>query len=92
MNLPFPLEYPSIAPFYSNIDTTLDNDTATIVYFESYDAEYTSRAEELVKTSFSDADDFEVISIFVVTWEDVGHYDRKNNLQNNFQVNFSVKL
>lgn len=41
VNFPFPIEYPAIAPFYANVDTTRtqEHDSATISYFQSKDPE-----------------------------------------------------
>uniref|UniRef100_A0A1Q3FIC5 Putative low-density lipoprotein receptor n=1 Tax=Culex tarsalis TaxID=7177 RepID=A0A1Q3FIC5_CULTA len=86
LNLPFPIEYPAIAPFYSNVDTTLPNDTAAIVYFRSIDGELLDRAGELVRSSFAEAGDFEAREVFVGTWEHVGHFNMKNDVTNSFQV------
>ena len=81
------MEYPAIAPFYSNVDTTLTNDTSAIIYFTSHNNELLDRATDLVRNGFQDASDFLALSIIVVTWENVGHYDQKNNETNTFQVN-----
>lgn len=86
LNLPFPIEYPAIAPFYSNVDTTLPNDTAAIVYFRSADGELLDRVGELVRSSFAEAGDFEAREVFVGTWEHVGHFNMKNDVTNSFQV------
>ncbi|XP_058453091.1 nidogen [Malaya genurostris] len=86
LNLPFPIEYPSIAPFYANVDTTLPNDTAAIVYFQSQDTELLDRVTDLVRNSFSESVDFEATHVFVATWEHVGHFNMKNDITNSFQV------
>lgn len=88
LNIPFPLEGPTIAPFYSNVDTTLTNDTAQIIFFQSDDELLLNRATRLVQSSFRDARDFRASALFVATWENVGHYNKKNNEQNTFQVIF----
>lgn len=86
LNLPFPIEYPAVAPFYANVDTTLPNDTAAIVHFKSQDLELLDRVSELVRNSFSEAADFEATQLFVATWEHVGHFNMKNGITNSFQV------
>ncbi|XP_055547444.1 nidogen [Wyeomyia smithii] len=86
LNLPFPIEYPSIAPFYANVDTTLPNDTAAIVYFQSTDVDLLDQVTDLVRSAFSDAIDFEASHVFVATWEHVGHFNMKNDITNSFQV------
>uniref|UniRef100_A0A182NFC0 Nidogen n=1 Tax=Anopheles dirus TaxID=7168 RepID=A0A182NFC0_9DIPT len=86
LNLPFPLGNPSIAPFYANVDTTLPNDTATIVYFKSRDPSLLHRMTMLVHDSFGNHVDFEAQQVFVATWEHVGHFNMQNDVQNSFQV------
>lgn len=90
LNLPFPLGNPLIAPFYANVDTTLPNDTATIVYFKSRDPALLHRTTELVRDNFGSllarTGGFEALQVFVATWEHVGHYSMKNEVQNSFQV------
>uniref|UniRef100_A0A182XKY2 Nidogen n=1 Tax=Anopheles quadriannulatus TaxID=34691 RepID=A0A182XKY2_ANOQN len=90
LNLPFPLGNPLIAPFYANVDTTLPNDTATIVYFKSRDPTLLHRTTELVRDNFGSllarTGGFEALQVFVATWEHVGHYSMKNEVQNSFQV------
>uniref|UniRef100_A0A182JJM2 Nidogen n=1 Tax=Anopheles atroparvus TaxID=41427 RepID=A0A182JJM2_ANOAO len=86
LNLPFPLGNPAIAPFYSNVDTTLPNDTATVVYFKSHNPNLLERTTRLVRENFGNQADFEAQQVFVATWEHVGHYNMKNDVQNSFQV------
>lgn len=86
LNLPFPIEYPAVAPFYANVDTTLPNDTAAIVYFKSTDEDLLHRVSDLVRVNFDESTDFEARQVFVATWEHVGHYDMKNDVTNSFQV------
>jgi hypothetical protein len=39
-----------------------------------------------VREAFTDAQDFQATALVVVTWEDVGYFDRKDDLKNTFQV------
>ncbi len=41
-----------------------------------------------MREAFSDAQDFQATALVVVTWEDVGYFDRKDDLKNTFQVTF----
>lgn len=84
--MPFPLEVAAIAPFYSNIDTSLPNDTALITFVKTSDEDFLARAEDTVRSSFSDAEDFSAQSLFIATWSNVGHFDKKNDIGNSFQV------
>lgn len=86
INVPFPLEYPAIAPFYSNVDTTNANSSTSISFSNSRTGPNLERATATVKQSFSDAIDFKAVDVFVITWENVGRFKEKNDLQNTFQV------
>lgn len=86
MNSPFPLEYPAIAPFYSNVDTTVSNKTTSISYFESSNTDLLHSVTTLVRDKFTEEFEFVAVSVFVATWENVGHYREKNDEQNTFQV------
>lgn len=86
LNIPFPLDYPAISVFYSNVDTTPTNDSAGIIYFQSSDEQMLERASHYVRQAFTDAQDFMATALVVVTWENVGHFDSKNDMQNTFQV------
>lgn len=92
LNIPFPIEYPSISPFYSNIDTTYADPSSTISFYETKDASVLASATHLIRNTFSDASDFYAKSIFVTTWyrvpkwrsEETRH--ERNNEFNTFQV------
>lgn len=86
VNVPFPLEYPAIAPFYTNVDTTNANESTTISFFKSHDATLLQTVSDVVRKGFTDAYDFDALSVFVATWENVGYYSMKNDQQNTFQV------
>lgn len=86
VNVPFPLEFAAIAPFYSNIDTSTANESSIVSFVNSKDPEIIQRASEKVRESFSDASDFEALSVFIATWRNVGHYMGNNEKQNTFQV------
>lgn len=86
LNVPFPLDYPAISVFYSNVDTTNHSPQTKILYFQSADEHMLDKASEYVRRGFSDAVDFQATALVVVSWESVGHFDRKNDQQNTFQV------
>ncbi|XP_063703047.1 nidogen [Culicoides brevitarsis] len=86
VNVPFPLEVPAIAPFYSNVDTSAYNDASLVSYYQTHDPILLGRAETLVRQSFSDALDFKAESLFIATWKNVGHYNQKTEQTNTFQV------
>lgn len=87
LNVPFPLEYPSIAPFYSNVDTT-NAGSETAISLSKLPTERNKRlAFDAIRRNFAVGDNFRVVSVIVATWENVGHYRENNTDQNTFQVN-----
>lgn len=86
LNVQFPLEYPAIAPFYSNIDTTNAGSETSISFSTHRSERNIQKAHELVRRSFSDASDFRIVNVLVATWENVGRYNANNTVQNTFQV------
>lgn len=87
LNVPFPLEYASIAPFYSNIDTTNAGPDTSISLSKLTTERNNQLASDAVRRNFAVGDRFHVISVVVATWENVGHYRENNTEQNTFQVN-----
>lgn len=87
LNQPLPIEYPAIAPFYTNVDTSgADSDVTSISYFESSDARLLRHLNASLYGSFPKDMEFEPVGAFVVTWENVGHYKERNEHLNTFQV------
>lgn len=85
------MEFASIAPFYSNIDTTTAG-PETAISFSTIQSERNTRlAYEVIRRNFAVRDDFRIKSVAVATWENVGHYREKNVPQNTFQVRYSSK-
>ena len=95
MNIPFPIEYPAISPFYTNIDLTYGNESHSINYYQSTDEILLNRASNVIRTSFSDASSFRASSLFVVTYKNVPKWsgEKPNDAEyNTFQVRFSMNL
>ncbi|XP_023302735.2 nidogen [Lucilia cuprina] len=86
INQPFPFEYPSIAGFYSNVDTTGANDSTSISIFNSQDPEQLQKVSELVRYAYNEQADFEATDIVVATWKNVGYFESKTDKLNTFQV------
>uniref|UniRef100_A0A1A9V771 Nidogen n=1 Tax=Glossina austeni TaxID=7395 RepID=A0A1A9V771_GLOAU len=86
INQPFPLEYPCIAPFYSNVDTTAGNESSSISIFTTQDPNQLREASEMVQHAFAEKTDFEATDVIVATWEKVGYYDSKADQLNTFQA------
>lgn len=86
LNQPFPLEYPSIAAFYSNVDTTNSGEDSSISLFETRDPDSLNRAQQLVRYAYSDWTDFEARQLIVATWRNVGYFNSKTDRLNTFQV------
>lgn len=82
-NIQFPLNYPVIAPLYTNVDI---RNYGTISYRESQDPEELSRGTRNVRDSFSYASSFQAKAIFLATWSDVGYHDNGSDKLNTFQV------
>ncbi|KAJ8922644.1 hypothetical protein NQ315_007676 [Exocentrus adspersus] len=83
INIQFPLDYPIIAPFYSNVDTRR---AGRISYFETEDPVLLQRATEGVHEAFINSADFQATSLFIVTWEGVGYYKEGEDKVNTYQV------
>ncbi|XP_044255979.1 nidogen [Tribolium madens] len=82
-NIEFPLDYPLIAPFYTNVDT---RSTGTISYYETGDPSLIRRATENVREYFSDQENFQAKSLFIVTWFRVGYFNRGSDKTNTYQL------
>ncbi|XP_046738745.1 nidogen isoform X3 [Diprion similis] len=82
-NIPFPLDYPIIAPLYTHVDT---RGSGVVYWEETEDPIRLSLAGEIVRDSFKDALDFYPTSLFIVTWENVGYYNAKSDKKNTYQV------
>ncbi|XP_049867994.1 nidogen [Pectinophora gossypiella] len=82
LNSEFPLPYPSIAAFYSNIDTT---ESGTIYYRETDEPHVLSKAEESVQNNFHEYYDFVPTSVFIATWLEVSYTERPDR-KNSFQI------
>ncbi|KAG0718545.1 Nidogen-1 [Chionoecetes opilio] len=82
-NVQFPLEYPIIAPFYSDVDA---RKAGTIWYRETSDTGTMSRSKTEVQQYFSSAADFSPTSAFIVTWDGVGPYNQRTDRINTYQL------
>lgn len=83
LNAEFPLPYPSIAAFYSNIDTTV---TGAVYYRESNDSYVLRKAEESVQNNFHDYYDFKPTSVFIASWIEVTYSKERYGKTNTFQI------
>lgn len=90
LNIPFPIEYPSISPFYSNIDTTDADGTSKISYYQTSDSNLLTRASNVIRDAFSNSKNFNAKALFVVTWNNVpkwrGESRERLYEKNTFQV------
>lgn len=82
-NIEFPLDYPLIAPFYTNVDTRA---TGTISYYETSEPALLRRATENVQEYFSDQETFQAKSLFIVTWFRVGYFNKGSDKTNSYQL------
>ncbi|XP_030745606.1 nidogen-2 isoform X2 [Sitophilus oryzae] len=83
INIEFPLDYPIIAPFYTNVDITR---AGIISFYETHDPSLLQRATENIHESFLQSANFQARSIFVVTWKDVGYYNQGFDKLNTYQA------
>lgn len=83
LNSEFPLPDPLIAPFYSNVDTS---QAGTIWYHQTNRTDLLERATETVQDSFSNAEEFQALSLFIATWEGVGYHLEGSDNVNTYQV------
>lgn len=86
VNVPFPLEFAAIAPFYSNIDTTNANESTTISISIVDNEHSLNEATQLISAHYLDGYTFKAESLVIATWQNVGHYRENNDQQNTFQV------
>lgn len=90
-NVPLPLEYAAIAPFYSNVDTS-NAGPNSFISLSIMDSEENSRtAYNVIQRNFVLKNDFHISNVIIATWMNVGHYQMNNTAQNTFQVFKSVK-
>lgn len=66
INTEFPLDYPIIAPFYSNVDTT---GAGRISYYQTENPKLIVRATENVHEAYINYGDFQATNLLIVTWE-----------------------
>ncbi|CAB3388254.1 Hypothetical predicted protein [Cloeon dipterum] len=82
-NMPFPLEYPVIAPLYTDVDTRRGG---SIFYRETNDSTLLTRASETIGYSFSNGRGFQATSLFIASWIDVGYFEEGSDKANTFQT------
>ncbi|XP_064121495.1 nidogen-like isoform X2 [Macrobrachium nipponense] len=82
-NVQFPLEYPIIAPFYSDVDITR---AGNIWYRETSDPRTVTRAKNELKKYFGVAEGFNPEGIFIVTWDGVGAFSQRADRLNTYQL------
>uniref|UniRef100_A0A8D8XMX9 Nidogen-1 n=1 Tax=Cacopsylla melanoneura TaxID=428564 RepID=A0A8D8XMX9_9HEMI len=84
ISMPFPLDYPTIAALYSNVDVT---GSGRISYRETDDPEILGRADEDVGKYFPRlVSPFKSKSVFIATWSEVGYNVAKADKVNTFQI------
>ncbi|XP_041987449.1 nidogen [Aricia agestis] len=83
LNAEFPLPYPSIAAFYTNIDTS---ETGAVYFRETNESHVLAKAEDSIQSNFHDYYDFVPTSVFLATWTDVTHNNESQGRRNTFQI------
>nr|XP_023027888.1 nidogen-2-like [Leptinotarsa decemlineata] len=83
INIEFPLDYPIIAPFYSNVDT---RQAGSVSYYQTDRPDLLRRATENIHDSFLHYSNFQATNLLIVTWEGVGYFNRGSDKANTYQV------
>ncbi|CAH1160142.1 unnamed protein product [Phaedon cochleariae] len=83
INIEFPLDFPLIAPFYSNVDIRA---AGNISYYQTDSPALLQRATENVHESFLNFVDFQATTLLIVTWQGVGYHNRGSDKVNTYQV------
>ncbi|KAK9507916.1 hypothetical protein O3M35_007676 [Rhynocoris fuscipes] len=87
-NVEFPLEYPVIAPLYSNVDTT---GKGKVYYRETNDSALLQRATQNVLNLYPNLPNgYEARSLFIATWDHVGYFEAGTDKVNTFQTVIST--
>ncbi|CAK9821012.1 Ndg [Anthophora plagiata] len=86
VNIAFPLDDPIIAPLYTHVDT---RGSGRVYYVQTDASEVLSRAERMIRSAFTDAENFVPTHVFLATWVDVGYYNGKSDKMNTYQVAIS---
>ncbi|CAG0901758.1 unnamed protein product [Darwinula stevensoni] len=82
-NVQFPLDYPIIAPLYTDVDTRA---SGSVFFRESKEPGLLDRVERDVKRFFSKGTGFRPQSLIIVTWNRVGYFNAKSNKVNTYQT------
>lgn len=85
-NIPFPLEFASIAPFYSNVDTTNAGPETSVSFSIIPSERNVQKTEELIRQNFAEGNDFRATNVYIATWENVGFFRGNQTLKNTYQT------
>lgn len=77
-NIEFPLDYPIIAVYYSDVDC---RGSGQILYRSTSDPILLRRAQTDIKSGF--LKNFTPTELFITTWDQVGHYEEKSSKVSN---------
>ena len=75
-NIEFPLDYPIIAAFYSDVDCRGEGE---ILYRSSSDPMLLRKAQAEIKQTFVNAKGFVPTELFIATWNQVGYYEKRTD-------------
>jgi len=82
-NLIIPFGYKIIAPFFADVDISL---SGNVYYRETQDPSLLNKAAQEIHKAFPSEQHFRPESVFIVTWDDVGAYQRQFQPTNTFQM------
>ena len=79
---PFPLSgsLELIAPYWADVDT---RGTGTVWYRETANPDLLARARDEVQAGFINQEQFNPTSLFIATWDHVGHFGSETDLVSN---------
>ncbi|XP_073972916.1 nidogen isoform X4 [Rhodnius prolixus] len=87
-NIEFPLQYPVIAPLYSNVDTT---GKGKVYYRETNDSSLLQRSTHNILNLYPNLPQkYEAKSLFISTWDHVGYHEGGKDKLNTFQAVIST--
>ena len=76
MGLPFPLNYPIIAPYWADVDTL---GTGSVYYRETSNTSIISTVASHVSNAFPSQSPFNATSVVIATWDRVGYYSQRTD-------------
>ena len=87
--LPFPLNYPIIAPYWADVDT---RGNGSVYYRETSNASIISTVASHVSNAFPSHSPFYATSVVIATWYRVGYYDEHTDKVFKLRLYFIIAI